>query len=174
VPVYTIHVDRAVPEQVHALERMVLVPEKFNIWAFIFGPFWLMANRLWLAFGAWLVFLGLLALDGFLFGLPAVALSFIHYSVSLLLGLEANDMRRRRLERRGVLQVDVASGRNAEEAERRFLTRQDEMAQQALHPIAAPVPDYFRGNNGTVFAGPSRPASSSQPIGGLFDAGGQG
>lgn len=174
MPVYTIHVDRAVPEHVHALERMVLVPEKFNIWAFIFGPFWLLANRLWLAFFAWLVFLGLLALAGFLFGLPAVALSFIHYSVSLLLGLEANDMRRRRLERRGVLQVDVASGRNAEEAERRFLTRQDEMAQQALHPIAAPVTDRLRSNNGTLFAGPSRPESGGQPIGGLFDAGGQG
>jgi hypothetical protein len=174
VPVYTIHVDRADPEHVHALERMVLIPEKFNIWAFVFGPIWLLANRLWLAFFAWLVFLALLGFAGVLFGLPAVALSFIHYSVSLLLGLEANDMRRKRLERRGIVQVDVSSGRNAEEAERRFLTRHDEMAQQGRPPVADSVPDRFGNQSGAAGANPKRPASGAQPIGGLFDAGGQG
>ncbi|MCC2095955.1 MAG: DUF2628 domain-containing protein [Hyphomicrobiales bacterium] len=179
MPVYTIHVDRADPEPVSAAERMILVPEKFNVWAFLFGPLWLLANSLWLAFAGWLVFLGLLILASFLFGLPSTAGILINYCVTFLLGLEGNELRRRRLERSGIDQVDVSSGKNTEEAERRFLTRQvlnrqDELAStgQGAQNSAPSCVDPISDPRKTAYA-LYQPAASDEQIGGLFGSGGR-
>jgi hypothetical protein len=124
VPVYTIHIDDTHPET-ESLERMILVPEKFNFWAFGFGPLWLLWNRLFLAFAAWLILFLALVAGVILLGLPLLALQLAVYGLSFLIGLEGNELYRRKLKKRGYALVDIASGANVEEAERRFLTRRE-------------------------------------------------
>src|SRR3712207_2763918 len=71
----------------------VLVREGFSWGAFLFGPFWLLANRLWLAALLWLVAAVaalLLASVGGAWALPAL---------QFLLGCHARDLKRRALAR---------------------------------------------------------------------------
>ena len=123
--VYTVHLDQSDEESAMALDWVILVADRFNGWAFSFGPFWLACAGLWLPLGAWLLCFTAISITAYLVDLPAVAVVIAYWASALLLGLEANSLRRGRLERIGYACVDVTSGRNREEAERRFLTRRE-------------------------------------------------
>ena len=135
---------------------MVLVPEKFNFWAFGFGPFWLLWNRLYLAFAGWIALFSAFIATVVFLGLPLIALQLAIYGLSFMIGLEGNELRRRRLKKRGFALVDIASGANSEEAERRFLSRREiSDTRQNASPAAAST-------------GVSRHDAPLTPIGGLM------
>jgi hypothetical protein len=100
----------------------VLVPEGFSWGAFLFGPFWLLAHRLWWEALLWLVVpvaAVLLATVGGALILPAA---------QFLLGCHARDLQRRALARRGYAQEHVVAERDEDRALARLCAARPELA----------------------------------------------
>lgn len=114
---YSIHRDPAgdpVPE---------LVPEGMNAAALFFGPLWAAWHGLW--WTAAVLIAGLAAIRSAAFLLELTAGQTLAAAAALLVifAAEANDIRRRALERRGRIELGVVNGRNRREAEIRALAR---------------------------------------------------
>ena len=103
-----------------AARRIVFVKEGFCWPAFLIAPVWLVYRRMWL------VLLGFLAAGVALTGLerwlrPDSSLTtVVEFALLLLFALEANNLRRWNLRRRGYRMRAVVSGRDREECERKF------------------------------------------------------
>jgi uncharacterized protein DUF2628 len=121
--VWTVHVPPALDREGSPSRRApVLVREGFSWGAFLFGPFWLLANRLWPAALLWFVAAVaalLLASAGGALALPAL---------QFLLGCHARDLRRRALARRGYAQAHVVVERDEERALARLVAARPELA----------------------------------------------
>jgi len=115
--VYTVHRrGRGLFEE----PETVFVKEGFCWPAFVFGAFWAFWHRMWITGLLLAVFaLVVTATDG-MAGAGAVAAVIVEVAVSLLIGLEANDWRRRALARRGFEEVAVVCGRRETDAMLRF------------------------------------------------------
>ena len=127
-----------------AFDRAEFLRTGFSPAAFVFGPFWLLANRLWLALAGWLLgaaLIGFAVAIGVLNGGTALLL----YSLSnLFLGLEGRELLGETLARYGRPLVDIVGGADAEEAERAYLARS--LAPRAAAPAgAARAPTAPRG-----------------------------
>jgi len=103
-----------------AAERVVFLREKFSVWAFIFTPFWLLRHRLWLGFLAWLVAFVAITMIGVALGFGPYAGMADALPISLIFGLEAVNMRGRKLLRSGYRDAGVVIAEDLETAERRF------------------------------------------------------
>ena len=145
--VYTIHMRGDGPD---AARAAVFVLEGFSKSAFVFGPFWFLRHRLWLAALAWIFALLLLGLASSV--LSVLATFWLAVLFAALTGLEANALRRRALVRRGYPIADIATGAGRDTAERQFFARFDD---ESLPPPSRPS------------ATTGRPAGSS-PVLGLF------
>jgi hypothetical protein len=133
--VYTVHIP---PTTRHQTDP-VLVKEGFSWPAFVFGPIWALANRMWL------VAVGLVALD-----LAASAVmdsahlspatqGVLSLAIAVLIGAHGNDWRRRSLDRRGFRDAGVVAARNVDEALARYLD--STITRVATpRPRTAPVP----------------------------------
>lgn len=104
----------------------VLIPEGFSLLACIFGPFWLLAHRAWLAGGV--VLLALIALS-FLPDPWGLALDL---ALLILLGFHGQDLRRWTLSRRGWVLGHLVLARDADSALARLL-----QAEPRLLPLYA-------------------------------------
>ncbi len=72
--IYTVHEPQRPAESIEArAEGVVFVKEGFTLWGFIFGPLWLLYNRLWFEFIGALVLSGTLAAVLIEFGLKQQA-----------------------------------------------------------------------------------------------------
>jgi Protein of unknown function (DUF2628) len=121
--IYTVHEPHSPPTALDdRADALVFVKEGFSMPAFLLGPFWLAAQRLWL--GLLLYVVGLLLLLGIFQILPGGkgAIGSVLVLASLAFGLEANAIRRWGLERRGYQMIGTAAGKSFEECEHRFLT----------------------------------------------------
>jgi hypothetical protein len=101
-------------------ERVVFLREKFSPWAFIFTPFWLLFYRLWLPFLVWLVAFVAISWIGSWFGYGPYAAFAASFFPSLLFGMEATNLRARKLLRSGFRDAGVVIGEDLETAERKF------------------------------------------------------
>lgn len=136
------------------IEQARLIPESFSWGAFLLSGLWLLGRRLWLATLLFvLVWAGLIYLRS-RFGLHPSALSLIYWSIALFLGIEGNNLRLRKLARKGWRLADVVEARSLPEAERRYFERA--LAGEATPPRSEPV--------SPAMARPSGPL----PIIGLF------
>jgi hypothetical protein len=144
---YTLHVPAsAEPGDAEALEEAELVRDGFAWGAFLFTFLWFFWHRLWLAGLAVLV-----AVVGFPFVLQALRVSpssvfLAEVILSLLIGLEANSLRRWTLQRKKPI-ADVVTASDREEAETKAFARWLENAGEPRLPrvsasFAAPV---YRG-----------------------------
>lgn len=117
--VYTVHL-KGPPDDLAALERAVFVREGFSWSALLFGPLWLLWNRLWLALAIVLALeAGLLLWS--MFGAPArsiiVALQLLlHFA----LAFEAAQLLRGSLSRRRYQMVGLTHGSRQSDAERAY------------------------------------------------------
>ncbi|MDE1568823.1 DUF2628 domain-containing protein [Aquabacter sediminis] len=115
--------DQVNDTPMQSAERVVLVREKVSLLAFLFAPFALLRYRLWLAFAVFLAAsLGLAAIEIAL-GLPDVVGAAGTLGLHLLVALELPDLRVRKLRRLGYEEAGVVTGRDRDEAERRFFKR---------------------------------------------------
>jgi hypothetical protein len=116
--IFTLH---EAPSDEGGRKTAILIPERFSFGAFLFGPFWLLAQGAWRAALLFLLALVLLlvlaGLAGFDEGALAVALS----GYALLCGASANDCRRAALRRRGYRFIGVIAAPSQDEAELRYL-----------------------------------------------------
>jgi hypothetical protein len=118
-------------------DRFVFIKEGFCWPAFFFTSIWLLFRRMWLVF--------------LLYALASVAVVFLTAKVSpvvtwptvmlfgFLVALEANNLRRWTLERRGYRFLGVAEGARRDEAEFRFFSTWPGLAE-ASKPATPPKP----------------------------------
>lgn len=134
--IYTVHELPGAPLDGAGL---VLVKEGFSFPAFVFSWAWLLWHRLWIAFGLWLGLTALVSLAvDFLYGAGAAAICSL--ALQLVLGFEANDIRRWTLARRGYRLAGMTGGATRNDAERLFFMTWDRPLDAALlEPATAPV-----------------------------------
>ena len=121
MPVYTVHqpplrAAEAVPDPV----RFVFIRDGFYFWAFIAAWLWMAWHRMWLVLLAYIVGSAAAVSAVYYAGAGRGAIVVVGLLIALLIGLEAGSLRRFTLARRGWRNVGVVSGRDLEDAERRF------------------------------------------------------
>ena len=118
---YTIH-ERPDPaaDRVDRAEGLVFVKDGFSWAAALFAPIWLVVHRLWWPLLGYVVVGGALQLVQLTLAFDKRWLGLAVLALHLLIGLEADTLRRWALERRGWRTVGTVSGKTAAECERRF------------------------------------------------------
>jgi len=153
-------------------ERVVFLREKFSPWAFILTPFWLLRHRLWLAFLIWLVVFTLITVAGSWLGYGPYAAIAASLFPSIMVGLEAINLRARKLLKRGYHDAGVVIAEDLETAERRFF----ETWKDAPSTDASVKSDYPYAPNAAPPAYPDTKlavASAEQNVIGMFPTPGQ-
>ena len=134
--VYTAHSKTNVmgdPER--DTEGLVFVKDGFSIWAAVFPFVWLLINRMWIPLLVYLALsIGFSALVQAL-GLSDGAIFPIAIVLGLLIGFEANGLRRWSLSAKGYRMVAIGSGATREECERRIY----EKLVAAAAPLGATI-----------------------------------
>jgi hypothetical protein len=119
--VYTVHEPGQPAQNIEErADDIVFIKEGFTWWGFLFGPLWLLFNRLWFEFALVLLVAGVVAAGLVQLGLKDQAPGIVSWLLMLLIGFEGNDLRRWRLERKGYAFLASVAGRDPEECERRF------------------------------------------------------
>ena len=123
MPVYTVHAPSTSGADLRAADQFVFARDGFHFWAMIFGPFWLVWNRLWLATIGWVILIVALEVGLARLGAGRAAIGSADVLVALLLGFEAGSLKRWTLSRRRWRELDTVVADNEEAAERRFFDR---------------------------------------------------
>jgi len=103
-----------------ALERAVFVRDGFHFWAFLLGPLWCLWHGLWLAALAVIVLSGALIAIGAALQLSPEMQFLPQLVLAIIVGLEAGNLRRFGLRRRGFLERGSVAARDLAEAEAIF------------------------------------------------------
>jgi hypothetical protein len=99
------------------------VRDGFHFWAFVFGPLWLVAHRLWLALIGWIAVLAAIDFAMTALGAGGGAILLANVLIALLMGFEAASLQRWTLSRRNWRQLEIVVADDEESAERRFFDR---------------------------------------------------
>jgi hypothetical protein len=102
------------------MERFMFVRDGFSFAAFLFGPFWFLWHRLWLALLGYVAVVAVLGAGMRLVGAAYSIRSLVGLLLALLIGFEASSLRRWTLTLRGWKDRGVVVGEDLETAERRF------------------------------------------------------
>lgn len=118
--IYTVHVRQW---SASTDREAVFVREGFSWGAFLFSVLWALRYRMWLT--ALFVFAASVALGVIsdVLRLDPLTQAAIGIGLGLIIGWEANDWRRRSLERRGYVNAAIIAAPSLLEAERRFFSR---------------------------------------------------
>ncbi len=146
--IFTVHLPQA--DSAERLLKAVFVKDGFRWWAFIFGPFWLLAKKLWLAFMVYVALSGALTWSFSHFGVNPLGGSLVSLLLALVLGCEASNLLRAKLVRKGFVEANVVQGTKQDDAERRYYAAM-------LGPVEAPKGDFPTAYRSSV---PSVPVSS--------------
>ena len=101
-------------------ERIVFVPDRFSWGAFLLAPLWMLWRRLWLVFVAYFVAMAAVTLGLMVAGVGPGARFLVGVLISLLIGLEAANLRRWALLRDSWRERGPTIGHDLAAAERRF------------------------------------------------------
>jgi hypothetical protein len=140
--VYTVHQAPTRADTASAAERFVFVRDSFSWWAFLVAPLWMLRHRLWLVLLGYVVVTGAIEFALVRFGASGTAIALVGLLISLLVGLEASTLRRLALRRRGWSNVAVISGKDLEDAERRFFDAwlRDAPSRRGMRNATPPSP----------------------------------
>ena len=145
MPTYTVHAPPPRKSGASsAPERFLFVRDGFHVWAFVLGPLWLLAHRLWLVFVIYVVAYGAIGFGLVRIGASSSVQLIIGVLIALLMGFEASSLWRWTLARRGWKTLGFVIGEDAEMAERRFYVEWAErmVENPAPPPAATPEPQY--------------------------------
>lgn len=113
---YTVHQN---PDPLSGND-LVFVKEGFCWPALFFGPFWAAFRGLWFWAVVWLLVAAGLALTKEAWPSAGPYVGMIGLALKLLFATEANDLRRRKLDRQGLPEVGVVGGPDHDTAARRY------------------------------------------------------
>jgi hypothetical protein len=127
---YTVHLPAAAGPEPALFERAEFVRDGFNLFAFLFSALWCIWKGLWVTAVAVIVLIvGLVAL-GRALGLSGEAEFWLQLVLAFLFGLEASNLIRFRLRRRGYTDAGSVAADNLGDAEAIFFARAaDEMRE---------------------------------------------
>jgi Protein of unknown function (DUF2628) len=114
-------------------DRALFVKEGFSWPAFLVPLIWLLYQRLWLAFALYLLAVAAIAAAASAVDLPGGPLAALILALNLVVGFEANDLRRRALLRRGYREEGPVLAEGLLHAETRYF-------EPRLAPGAASAP----------------------------------
>jgi hypothetical protein len=118
---YTVYEPPNPPaDRVDRAEGMVFIKDGFSWTAALFGPLWMLYHWLWWPLLGFLVVTATFNGLGRMTVIDAKWLGLAWLALHILIGFEADALRRWTLERRGWRMAGAVTGRNAEESERRF------------------------------------------------------
>jgi hypothetical protein len=132
-------------------ERVVFLREKFSWLALVFGPLWLLWNRLWLGLAFWLAAMALIGATVAALRLESFIAVLVLSVPSLILAFEATLLQRQKLAADGFRDAGVVLAEDIESAERRFfdgwLAREKAKPQSpsSLPPLPQPSPSRVIG-----------------------------
>jgi Protein of unknown function (DUF2628) len=143
--VYLPQNSSAAPHE-HALDGAVFVRDGFHFWAFLLGPLWCLWRGLWLPALAILALGAVLAGIGLALQLPSETQILTQLVLALLVGLEAPDLRRFGLRRRGYVERGSVAARDLTDAEAIFFghAASPQPEPQPGFPPSAPQPGFHR------------------------------
>ena len=118
---FTVHEPPNAPsDRLDRAESLVFVKDGFSWVAAVFGPLWMLANRLWLVLVGYLVICGAIQIIAWTLNLGPRPLSYAMMALSMIIGFEADTLRRWTMDLKGWSMVGSVNGRNSEDCERRF------------------------------------------------------
>lgn len=117
---YTVHVKTDVR---HPYETARFIREGFHFWAFVFGPLWALAHRLWLL--AFVTFAGLIALIAVAekMGLSEGSSAVLQLALQAGIAFWADESLRNQARREGYVIADIVMADTKLHAEQRFFDR---------------------------------------------------
>ena len=104
------------------VDRFIFLRERFSLAAFLLGPLWMIWRRMWLVLIIYLVATSVIELGLRRLGIPIAARTTVYFLLQLLVALEAANLRRWTLLRRGWRDRGIVFGDDLELAERRFFS----------------------------------------------------
>jgi hypothetical protein len=152
MPVFTVHAPVSAVRRADS-DRFVFVRDGFHFWAFLFGPLWLIAHRLWLMLVAYIVVVAAIIALTVALRISDDARSVVLLIVALLTGYEAANAQRWTLSRGWWRELGVVVADDAEAAERRFFAQWTGEAPSIGLPIdraPPPVPTARSGASSDV------------------------
>ena len=119
--VFTVHEPPNPPlDRIERAEHVEFVRDGFNWLAGLIPPLWMLINKLWIV----LILYLLISMGGSLalakIGLSKQLIGLINLAANIIIGFEADSLKRWTLGRRGWAEIGTVAGRNREECERRF------------------------------------------------------
>ena len=138
--VFTVHEPPHPPaDRIDRAEALVFLKDGFTLGAFLLGPVWLLANRLWLALAGYIsiVALAALALEG-LDASPGWS-GLLVLGLSAIVAFEAHALKATKLDADGWTLLGSVSGSGLRECERRFFEHwlpSQPALRQGLEPAA--------------------------------------
>lgn len=119
---YTVHEQPVPPaDRLERAEQLVFVKDGFSLPAAVLAPIWLLVNRLWLPFGAYLACMLIAGLVASLPGMAGEIGGWLMLAMHVIIGFEAASLRRWQLAGAGYEMISSVTGRNLDDCERRFL-----------------------------------------------------
>jgi hypothetical protein len=141
---YTVHEPPNVSaNRLESAEQLLFVKDGYSWPAALVPPLWLLWKRMWLEFAIYAGGTGLMVWALTAMGAPNTT-SALLLIIQIVFGFEAGALYSAALERRGWRAVGTVTGRNAEDAERRFLevwlpTRTEIPPTPGADPLAPPL-----------------------------------
>lgn len=142
---YSVHLPaEAAPGSGEGLEQAVLVKDGFHWTALVFPLLWLLFNRLWWAFLAFVLLTLAIVFLGRAAGLGEGTIGMLDVMIGLFVAIAAPDLKAWGLARRGYAIADVVTGSSRDDAERRFFDRwlTRSVAAPAVNARPAPAQPY--------------------------------
>jgi hypothetical protein len=137
---FTVHEPPSPPaDRIDRAESLVFVKDGFSWAAALFAPIWMFVHRLWWPLLGYLALSGLLELVRWGTSITPGWVSLAGMGLHLLIGFEADVLRRWALDRKGWRTLGSVSGRNAVECERRFYEGWLP-TQPVITPASGPLP----------------------------------
>jgi Protein of unknown function (DUF2628) len=119
--VFTVHEPPNPPaDRIDRAEKLEFVRDGFNWLAGLIPPLWMALNRLWIALLVYLLAFFALNLGLQAVGVEQSMIGLITFAANIVVGFEADSIKRWTLERRGWGELGTVTGRNRAECERRF------------------------------------------------------
>ncbi len=138
---YTVHFPRGTQTvDEDALVKAVLIKDGFSWGAFFFNVLWLFWNRLWIAGFAVMFALGAISALFEVFHVNQMFMGLADILLSILVGLEANSLKRWTFQRTGRPVAAVVTGHDYIEAEARMIAsglHQGRQHMRAVQPQAS-------------------------------------